>query len=156
MLARLVCVTGSRKGRSARSGVTAVRASGSITEATSNVSLASRPTRKRKRSDASATPASPMSGAVSTGSGPGYSEFWTPYVQDLSQKLWLPTATDSRVSAWSSWNGCSSATIRNSWFSTPLTMKKNPTNYVTTYSQSQLSSSLATTEGGPQQIANDA
>ena len=95
----------------------------------------------------------------STGNDRVYSPFWTPSVMELSQRLWLPTAIDSRVSAWSSWNGCSRDTTRNSWFSTTLTEAisgMKPMNSAMTYSPSLLSSWLATTEGGPQQIASDA
>jgi putative transposase len=47
--------------------------------------------------------------------------------------------------------------MQNSWFSTPLKTASSPklTNYVTTYSPSLLSSSLATTEGGPPQVESD-
>ena len=123
--------------------------------------------RKRPRDDTPAIPPTkrpiPITnsfatrGAGSTGSARNFLPFWTPSVAELSKKLPLPTATDWHESEWNSWNGCSSATVQNSWFSATLsTPKQKRTNYVTTYSPSSLSSWLATTEGGPPQIEKDA
>ena len=46
--------------------------------------------------------------------------FWNVFSQEWSEKLWLPTETDSLVSGWSSWSGCSKSMTASSWFSTKI------------------------------------
>ena len=183
MSVQALCVSGRTRGRLKPSAPRVARANGATGFRMLPSSSALLPVMKRKLDDAFATPESvppsstPISTtnaqssgvptpstnssairvAASTGRGKDLLPFWTPSVQALSQKLWLPTVTDSRVSQWSSWSGCSTAMQQRSWFSTILRMNADQslTNYATTYSQSLLTSWLATTEGGPPQIAND-
>lgn len=182
MSAQALSATGRIKVRLKRSGRVVGRASGATASLTSLPSSVSSLPTKRKLDVAFVTPVSapPISSptssdnvqtfsasapatkssttlaAASTGSGRACLPFWTPSVQALSRKLWLPTVTGLHASVWNSWNGSSGDTIQNSWFSTTLHRNPVPTSCVTTYSPSLLSSWLATTEGGPPQIASDA
>ena len=75
----------------------------------------------------------------------------------LAQRLWLPVPGDICASPWTSWNGCSAATLQNSWFSSTLktSTKLWQLNSEIIYSPSLLSAWLAVTDGGPQQITRD-
>lgn len=175
--------SGLSKAKFKSSAAAKARASGSTSLPTSTGSSGGLKRRRSSSSDdASATPGSPPTmnevnllvkdmlfglftrntsssktlAAASTGNASDSSPFWTPSVQALSRKLWLPTEIDLPASPWSSWNGCSTATVQNSWFSARLQTLTRPTNYETTYSPSLLSSWLAKTDGGPQQVASDA
>jgi len=180
MSAQALFAVGLSKARLKSSGGKAGKGSVSTASSTSSITLAS--STKRSHAVAFATPVSAASigtaissvnvttsvasilttsssktlGAGSTGNASVFSPFWTPSVAALSQKLWWPTAIASHVSEWNFWSGCSSATTQGSWFSATLTnANRKPTNSGMTYSPSSLSSWLATTEGGPPQIASD-
>ena len=103
--------------------------------------------KKRKRSDASTTRAVPEVTVPLT----GHSPFWTPPVKELSQNLWLPNVADLHHDA----DNCPSTTLKNSWFSARV-LSHTTTAKRCYYSSSELSSSLATTEGGPPQITGEA
>jgi putative transposase len=55
-----------------------------------------------------------------TGKEKGYCPFWNLSCQTLSNKLWLPTVTDSQDSALTFYNGSSKNIIAPSWFSIRL------------------------------------
>lgn len=98
---------------------------------------------------------SKTSAVVSTTTAKVLQPFWNASIKDLSQRLWLPIATDLCVSDWSSWNGSAQSMIQKSWFSATLkTMKTMPmsTNCEMTYSPLQLSLWHATTVDGPHKI----
>ena len=91
---------------------------------------------------------------VSTTTAKVSQPFWSASIKDLSQRLWLPTATDLCVSDWSLWTGSAQSMIQKSWFSATLKTMKPPMNmnYATTYSPSQLSLWHATMAAAPLKI----
>ena len=75
----------------------------------------------------------------SIGKDPDCCPFWTKFTKAMSQKLWLPTKTDSVVLDPSYWNGSLRNMMLNSWFSTQIvTPQTLPRNYQKTFWQSLL------------------
>jgi transposase len=72
------------------------------------------------------TSSCPTSGLASTSNDPNCSPFWNTFVQELSNKLWSCTVTDSADSPPTSWNSSLQNLAQNSWFTVKVTTTKNP------------------------------
>ena len=73
----------------------------------------------------------------STSKEKDFSPYWNQYVQEMSQKLWLPTKIGSQDLGSTLSNGWSSSTVEGSWFSRKFLIPHNKNWSVTCYPSSQ-------------------